>query len=84
MSEARWCDYGDHAFKGGREGAVTFTQTRQVRNQWGGDQPSTTQAMELCPECAAEIGLNDDYKAPALPPLERKKVLGKAAQSATS
>lgn len=81
MSAARWCDYGNHAFKEGADGAVTFAQTRNVRNQWGGTQPSTdTNVMEICPECAATLGLTDEYTA--ISPGERHDKVEKAVKAA--
>lgn len=82
MSGARWCDFGDHAYKEGREGTIILGRTEQVPNQWGGQQPSTTPNLrEICPECAASIGLNDDYTKPEQTPEERKALLAKAAKT---
>jgi hypothetical protein len=75
MSEARWCDYGDHPYKGGREGTVIMGRTEKIKNQWGGEQPHTEpNVKEICPECAASIGLNDGYEAPESP-AERHKAI---------
>lgn len=74
MSDARWCDYGDHAFKGGQPGITILGRTEQVHNQWGGQQPSTANLREICPECSARLGLNEDYEAP-VSPSERHKAL---------
>lgn len=81
MSEARWCDYGDHAYKAGREGTIIMGKTVQVANQWGGQQPHTVPNLkEICPECAAQMGLNDEYKAPELSPAARKEQMEKDLQ----
>jgi hypothetical protein len=78
MSECRWCDFKDHPYKGGREGTIILGKTEQVPNQFGGTQPHTQPNIkEICPECAAEIGLNDDYTAP-VSPAERKLAIEKA------
>jgi hypothetical protein len=85
MSHARWCDYGDHPFAGGRPGTVVMALTEQVNNQWGGTQPSTVPASrEICPECAAELGMNPDYTAPEMSPGQRKQQLAKLAASQKS
>lgn len=75
MSDARWCDFRDHPYRAGRAGTVMFGRTEQVPNQWGGQQPSTTNNVkEICPECAAELGLTEDY-VPEVSPAERKGAL---------
>lgn len=82
MSAARWCDYGDHPFAGNRPGTIVMALTGQVSNQWGGQQPSTIPAAkEICPECAAELGMNPDYAAPDQSPGQRKAQLEKLARS---
>lgn len=72
MSVSRWCDYGDHAFKAGRKGTIMMG----VLTGDNGEQD----VNEMCPECAASLGLNDKYVAP-LPPAERKKELLDRAMS---
>jgi hypothetical protein len=67
MSEARWCDYADHAYKGGREGTIMLGQTTK-KDAYGNVHQDV---REMCPECAAGLGLIDDYEAPA-PPSQRK------------
>jgi hypothetical protein len=67
VSVARWCDYNNHAFKGG----VRNTVMLGVITNDKGDQD----VREMCPECAAELGLIDDYTAPEPPALHREKVL---------
>jgi hypothetical protein len=77
VSEARWCDYRDHPYKGGQEGTIMMGQTVRMPN--GGMQSTGQEVREICPECAAELGLNPDYKAPE-PPSVRKALLETAAR----
>jgi hypothetical protein len=77
VSEARWCDYRDHPYKGGQEGTIMMGQTVRMPN--GGMQATGQEVREICPECAAELGLNPDYKAPE-PPSVRKALLETAAK----
>jgi hypothetical protein len=71
VSEARWCDYRDHPYKGGREGTVMMGRTETQPN---GGQSYTQNVKEMCPECAAELGLNE-YEAPKQTPAERRALL---------
>jgi hypothetical protein len=71
VSEARWCDYRDHPYKGGREGTVMMGRTETQPN---GGQAYTQNVKEMCPECAAELGLNE-YEAPKETPAERRALL---------
>jgi hypothetical protein len=77
VSDARWCDYRDHPFKGGQEGTITMGQI--VNGPNGGKQYKDNEMKEVCPECAAELGMNPDYKAPE-PPAVRKELLTKAVR----
>lgn len=74
MSVARWCDYGDHAYKGGREGTVMMGVTKAG----GNDQD----VREMCPECAANLGLNEDYEVPESPAERHRTMLEAAGKSA--
>jgi hypothetical protein len=58
MSGAKWCDFGNHAFSANAENAQSLSITRNVRNEWGGQQPHTV-LQDICPECAATMGLLD-------------------------
>lgn len=58
MSNARWCDIGEHAFPEGQAGSSTLKFTRQVKNQWGGYQP-VDDVREACASCARDTGLRD-------------------------
>lgn len=71
MSVARWCDYGDHSYKGGRKGTVMMGMTGDNEEQ---------DVREMCPECAAALGLNNDYKAPE-PPAERKAAITRGTKA---
>jgi hypothetical protein len=77
VSEARWCDYRDHPYKGGREGTIMMGQTVRMPN--GGMQATGQDVREICPECAAELGLNPDYQAPEAPAV-RKALLETTAK----
>lgn len=72
MSDARWCNYGNHAFDGSANGIIVMGKITNVPNQWGGQQPSQTNLKEICPECAVVLGVSDEYVAPE-PPAKRKK-----------
>lgn len=77
MSDARWCNYGDHAFDGSRTDTVLIGKMQQVQNQWGGQQPSITPNIkEICGDCAALIGIDGDYTPPEKPDARHAKILG--------
>ncbi len=87
MSDARWCDYGDHPFKGGRPGTIVMGRiedglgdSRFKRNEYVTEQQmaANMQAREVCPECAATLGMNDDYQAP-LSPMQRHLAIAEEA-----
>ena len=79
MSEARWCDYGDHAYKGGREGTIMLGQSVVHESRYSGPQLEQ-EVQEMCPECAAELGLLKNYEAPPSPAARHKAILGKVAE----
>lgn len=56
MSNAKWCDVGSHAYSANERNAQQLSITKQVENQWGGNQPFTVQ-QDICATCAAEMGL---------------------------
>ena|ERR1700691_5014385 len=58
MSNVRWCDIGNHAFPEGQYGATTFEIKKNVRNQWGGTQPSN-HVQDACAACAFDAGIAD-------------------------
>jgi len=79
MSSARWCDYGDHAYKAGRPGTIMLGQLVEAKLDMYGMPARAAnnieqEVAEMCPECAAELGLIRDYNAP-LPPAQRKAEL---------
>lgn len=74
MSEARWCDYGDHAYAGGRPGTIMMGQLKMVAGPGNAGNSIQQNVKEMCPECAAELGLITDYEAP-LPPSERRAAI---------
>lgn len=80
MSEARWCDFGNHAYKGGREGTIMMGKLEKAQgpgNSYPGQTPNITQqVLEMCPECAAEQGFITDYEAPIAPRERRAAILG--------
>lgn len=81
MSDARWCDLGDHAYKAGRPGTLMLGKVEEVPNQWGGSQPHTqSNIKEVCPECAAAMGLNDDYEAPESPAVRHSRIAKEIAK----
>jgi hypothetical protein len=55
MATARWCDFHNHPYR-----APDDPDDINVV-KFGGKE------KEICPECAAEVGLNDDYSAPESP-----------------
>lgn len=55
LSNAGWCDYGNHAYRRPNDPEDINVVARKGESK------------ELCDECAAEIGLIDDYKAPSSP-----------------
>jgi hypothetical protein len=65
MATARWCDFHDHAYR-----APDDPDDINVVKFAGN-------AKEICPECAAEIGLNDEYRAPE-PPATRHEAITSA------
>jgi hypothetical protein len=76
MTDARWCNYGNHPFDGSRLDTALIGKMQQVPNQWGGQQPSTTPNIkEICGDCAAELGITLDYKAPDSPEERKSKLL---------
>lgn len=56
MSNSRWCDIGQHAFPEGQFGSTEFGVRQNVRNQWGGSQP-TERMQEACAACANDSGI---------------------------
>lgn len=68
MTDAHWCNMGDHPFDGARADTVLIGNMEQVPNQWGGQQPHyTTNLREICGDCAAAHGLITQYTAPPSP-----------------
>lgn len=55
MVQAMWCDLGQHAFPYGQKGSTTIKISEQVRNQWGGTQPSDN-VKDVCAACAKDYG----------------------------
>ena len=55
MTNALWCDLGQHPFPAGQPGSTTLKVTEQVKNQWGGYQPSDT-VKDVCRSCAKDYG----------------------------
>jgi hypothetical protein len=83
MTVARWCNYGNHAFDGGRSDTLLIGAMQQVPNQWGGQQPHYEPNLrEICGDCAAASGLSVDYEAPDSP-AERKAKLKKEITNKT-
>jgi hypothetical protein len=62
MSDAGWCDFRNHPYKRPDDPDEVNTITRKGETK------------ELCDECAAEIGLIDNYEAPESP-AERKAII---------
>jgi hypothetical protein len=64
MATARWCDFHDHAYRCPDDpddiNIVKFNGKEK----------------EICPECATEIGLNDDYNAPDTPATRHAAIAG--------
>jgi hypothetical protein len=81
MSDARWCDFGDHAYKGGRPGTVMMGMTVKESRYAQTEQD----VQEMCPECAAALGILNDYEAPESPHARRQAMLeGLAAKDKKS
>lgn len=85
MSDARWCNYGNHTFDGAREDTV-FVGRLQPRSPGvtagGYDHgvPRSPDLKEICGDCAAAMGVNDAYEAPKSPK-ERKTELLKELET---
>lgn len=73
MSGAEWCDFANHPFKAGAEGVI-----RTSRKVGKGDE---VDEHVICPECAAEIGLNPEYKAPEESPFQRRAIIKGAIEN---
>lgn len=58
VAAAEWCDFANHPFKAGQTG----TMRAAIKKEDG-----TQDERVICPECAALMGVNDDYKAPQSP-----------------
>src|SRR5579871_353966 len=56
MSMVKWCDIGQHAFPAGQPGSTTLKLEEQVKNQWGGYQPTDT-VQDVCSSCARDSGM---------------------------
>lgn len=56
VSDAKWCDVGQHAFSSTDIDGTYISITKNVSNQWGGAQPHTQQ-QDVCGRCAARMGL---------------------------
>lgn len=61
MSEVKWCDPGDHAFKAGTKGAQSMSMTVQEEDEKGNPVPKLV-AFDACPE----HGFRPTATAPAL------------------
>ena len=87
MSEARWCDFGNHAYKAGRPGTIMMGKLEQAKgpgNGYSGQPGQVTQEVaEMCPECAAEMGLIDNYTTPEAPAERRAAILGRIEKEGT-
>lgn len=84
MSVARWCDYGDHAYKGGRPGTIMLGVTKEVnQSRYQSNQEIEQDVREMCPECAANLGLNDEYEAPESPQKRHASLLDQAKKGIT-
>lgn len=58
MTNALWCDPGEHAFPEGQAGSTTLGVREMVRNQWGGAQEHI-ESQTVCAAHAVQLGLND-------------------------
>lgn len=83
MSDARWCDYADHPFKGGQQGTIVMGQIDKNRSVNEYITNAQLNAKEICPECAASLGLYDEYEAPLPPATRHAKILGEAVTNGT-
>jgi hypothetical protein len=55
VSNVKWCDLGQHAFPENQPGSTQVSLTEQVKNQWGGYQP-TGVVQDICAACAKDAG----------------------------
>lgn len=55
MSEAKWCDHGNHAFSAREEGTQTITVTQQVKDAYGRYNPVSI-SKDICRKCSNAIG----------------------------
>lgn len=63
MSQVLWCDVGQHAYPANQPGATTLKVEQQVKNQWGGYQPSDI-VQDICRSCANDMGIRQVGKLP--------------------
>src|SRR5713101_232997 len=82
MSEARWCDYGDHAYKGGRPGTIMLGQTVETHTSRY-DQQVEQKVQEMCPERAAQLALVKAYTAPEAHAEHQLKILERIEKKLT-
>lgn len=57
MTNALWCDPGEHAFPEGQPGSTTMNRRINVPNQWGSTQPHD-KTLTVCSAHAISLGLN--------------------------
>lgn len=55
MSQAKWCDVGNHPYSANDLNSTTISVEQPVSNQWGGSQPHKV-TSDVCGKCAAESG----------------------------
>jgi len=58
VSNAKWCDLGQHVYPANQPGATTIKFERYVKNQWGGAQPNDV-VQDVCAACAKDAGVQD-------------------------
>lgn len=56
MSDAKWCDHGNHAFSAREEGTQTITVTMQMKDQYGNFKPVSL-VKDICRKCANSVGI---------------------------
>lgn len=56
MSNAKWCDHGNHAFSERDMNAQTFTMTKYHQDRYGNNTPVSL-VKDICGECAGKAGL---------------------------
>lgn len=69
MSEALWCDSGNHAFSAMDPDRQRFSQSKMVKDDEYGGRKEVTTVLDICGPCYAQHNLfpSGDAKASEIP-----------------